>query len=968
MKRTIAILLFQFLISAFLISQNSFFQQKVDYNIYALLYPDNKTLDGDIEISYTNNSSVELNDLYIYLYANEFKSNTTKLAAELIEEEETGLYFAKDIELGGYNELNISTDNKPLDWEYANQDKTLVKIHLNSPIKPQNEFKFKIKYKLKIPKNINGFGYTKNSFLMTNWYPKVLVFDENGWNIKEKATENLLFSEFGDCDVSIRIPENFIVSSSGKLSSEKEKQFLNQNIINKQADSVVFSSEEQEYKTLEFTAKSITDFTWVASPKLLIKRANIKLNKEKDIELSIYYDSRLKQKRIDTIFKEAIKAVKFYSSELDFYPGNTLNIVISKAIDDYHIYSNIITFPKKHLHSNTKTRRMIGHLIAVQLIDNFLNSNKYKFPWISHGLSTFYHMDYLAHFGKSYNEKYVIDSKVTELSNLITYKSIPQTISDYNTKDEKRLLLNSKPAISFNYLKNYLEEDIFSQMMKKFVNKWKYKHINSNIIQNNFENYTKKDLNWFFDGLIATPTPFKYSIINVNESKSDYILRIKNESEYAIPLEVGGFKNDSLIYSQFVDGFKGEKEISLLKRDYDKIEIDPNQLYYKDRKLRTKFKLKNSFHLPNWLNFYKFTSNTNIVLPSIRYNYNDGYMVGLFLTSKASFDYKYKMAILYGFRSKSLVGDMDYRRVLKSPFNRNKMDIGINAIRYHRFYNPNKDFNLKYSRISPYVNINLGNDVFNYKSQLKYMFSYISDEEFTADGIKNYNRYINSLSYTTKFGNTITPISLRLGLEHQAYKYYNKEQYLMLNGSFNFGYMYKKDRFLNIRLYGATYLFNTNKMSTGTNPGTLSLIGYAENDYGYQHYFIDRAEQDGFWSRQLMMNTGGFKTAIGSSFSLGQSNNYVMSANIVFDLPFKFFIKPYLDLGIYGDLPFISEGYSNKFLYSSGLVFQIMKNNFEIYLPIVNSKEIEDIYREKSGGILKKVSFLINLSSIHFGF
>ncbi len=965
MKRTIAILLFQILISGFISAQDTDFQQKVDYDIYALLYPDNKTLDGDMEISYTNNSSVELNDLYLYLYANEFKSNTTKLAAELIEKEETGLYFAKDIELGGYNELNISIDNKPLDWEYANQDKTLVKVHLKSPIKANDKFKFKIKYKLKIPKNINGFGYAKNSFLMTNWYPKVLVYDENGWNIEEKATENLLFSEYGDYNVSIRIPENFIVSSSGKLTSEKEKQFLNQNIINKQTDSSVFSSLNQEYKTLEFTAKDITDFAWFTSPNLLIKRGIVKLDKDNDVQLSVYYDSRLKQKKIAGLFEEATKTIKFYYTQLGFYPTNDLDIVISKAIDDYHIHSNIITIPKKHYRSN-KALRITGHLIAAQVIDNSLNSNKYKFPWISHGLSSFYHMDYLTQFGKPF-EKHVMDYKKSELSNLINYKSCSQTLLDLKTGKEKRLFLSFKPALSYNYLKKYLGQDNFNQLIKSFVSKWKYKHINSNIIRNYFEKNTKKDLNWFFDGLIADPNPFRYSIVDVNESKSDYILRIKNEGKYAIPLEIGGFKNDSLVYSQFVEGFKGEKEISLSKEDYDKIEIDPNQLYYKNKKLKTRFKLKNSFHFPNWLSFYKKEKPTNFVLPSIRYNYNDGYMAGLFLTGSSYFSYEYKLAMLYGFRSKSLVGDIDYRRTLRLPYKGKTMDLGINARRYHRFYNPNKDFNLKYSRISPYVNINFGKSECK-NTKLQYMFSYISDEEFTADGVKNYNRYINNLSFTTKAGNTITPISLRIGLEHQIYKYYDKEQYLMFNATINSGYMYKKDRFLNIRLYGATYLFNTNRMSTGTNLGTLSLIGYAENDYGYQHYFIDRAEQDGFWSRQLMMNTGGFKTALGSSFRIGQSNSYVMSANIVIDLPFKFFIKPYLDLGIYGDLPFISEGYSNKFLYSSGLVFQIMKNSFEIYLPIVNSKEIEDIYREKSGGILKKVSFLINLNSIHLSF
>jgi hypothetical protein len=170
--------------------------------------------------------------------------------------------------------------------------------------------------------------------------------------------------------------------------------------------------------------------------------------------------------------------------------------------------------------------------------------------------------------------------------------------------------------------------------------------------------------------------------------------------------------------------------------------------------------------------------------------------------------------------------------------------------------------------------------------------------------------------------------------------------------------MYKKNRYINVRMYAATYLFNTHTNSTGTYAGTLNLIGHSSNDYGYDEFFFNRSAQDGFWSRQLKMDTGGFKTGIESSHGIGQSNKYVASLNIRFDMPIKVFIKPYIDIGIYGYLPTISDGYSNKFIYSGGFVFEILKDYFEFYLPIINSKEIKNTYDEIDGSFLKRISFI----------
>ncbi|MBK7096624.1 MAG: hypothetical protein IPH57_16750 [Saprospiraceae bacterium] len=239
----------------------------------------------------------------------------------------------------------------------------------------------------------------------------------------------------------------------------------------------------------------------------------------------------------------------------------------------------------------------------------------------------------------------------------------------------------------------------------------------------------------------------------------------------------------------------------------------------------------------------------------------------------------------------------------------------------------------------------------------------IKDQSVGSEGIEDYFRYINSLTFNYQWGNIILPFSINVQLEHQYYNYYEKRHYLMINSELNSWYMYKKDRYLKFRLYGATYLYNTHTKSTGTHPGTLSLIGYNINDYSYNDTrFFDRSAQDGFGIRQLITTTGGFKTGISNSYGIGQSNKYVAAMNLRMDLPFNIFIKPFFDIGIYGDLPTLAEGYSNKLIYSGG--FLIETPFIEIYLPLFNSSVVEDISNENKSPFWSKFSFSINLNFI----
>jgi len=951
MKKNIFILFLLIHITSFSFSQKTSFQQKVNYNISVGMDPIQKSLQGNSKITYFNNSPNDLNEIYIYLYINNYNSKNSELTTELLKEGNVNLYFSNNEEQGAYTHIDFLNRNTQLKWSYLDKNKTIVKIELNSPIKSGKSLTINIPFTIKIPKYINDIGYTKNQFIFYNWYPQVIFYDENGWNIKNNATESLLQSHFGNFNVKIKIPENYIIVASGNLITKSEELFIKNRISDSKNNNseLLITKYPLQYKTIEFEAENINSFSWITSNNFSILKDTITLSDKNNIDLYIYYFQNKTPKPITTDLLSNVKdAILSFTKTLGKYPYQKIAIVFTNDIIQSRtapmLFNLKVSKYKNEFSALSKEQLKckLGHLWT----KSYFSINNEKSPWVLIGLSS--NIDWITK--KNHIIKFLNQNTIKKPSNLNQSMYI-------DTKETKAALF--KTIISFNYLKNYLGKKLYNKTLNSLYEKYKFKSIKPSDIISHFENETSKELAWFFDGMIGTGQPMTYKIDSIVKLDHGYKVIVENIGKYKIPFDIGGKTKTKDIYSKPIEGFIGKKEIVLNNQNLKTIEIDPNNLYYKNKELNTKENIKFSFNLPKFS--FLGLNNDYLIAPFIGYNANDGLMAGLFLNNDYPSDYHFNFAPLYGFKSKGIVGAFNFSKSLLPNDKFKKIKLGIEGKSFHRLVNKERDFNLRYSRISLYSIAEWGKSNFNPNNSFKYKFSVIKDENYTRDGIKSFYRYMNNFDFEKKGGNIITPYSIKLSLEHQYYFNYSDRHYVSVASQISTSYMYKKHKSIHLRLYGSTYLFNTNTYSTGSMPGTLNLIGNGLNDDSYEEIFFNRTEQNDFWARQLTMNTGGFKNAYTSPYGIGQSNKYVASINLKFDLPMSSFIKPYFDFGVYGYLPTLSDGYSNKSIYSSGFIFEIIKDRFEIYLPLINSDEIESIYKEKDS-FWSRFSFLLDLN------
>ena len=116
-------------------SAQTYFQQEVNYTIHVKLDDVKNEITADESIEYINNSPNTLSFIYMHLWPNAYKDNTTALAKKLLEDGDTKLYFATDDELGYIDQIDFKINGIPAKWELLKDSIDICKLFLNEPLR-----------------------------------------------------------------------------------------------------------------------------------------------------------------------------------------------------------------------------------------------------------------------------------------------------------------------------------------------------------------------------------------------------------------------------------------------------------------------------------------------------------------------------------------------------------------------------------------------------------------------------------------------------------------------------------------------------------------------------------------------------------------------------------------------------------------------------------------------------------------
>jgi hypothetical protein len=430
------------------------------YNIEVKLDTENKKLLGKEIITFTNISEKSVDTLFLHLYPNAFQSDTTIFMKESLFPDR----IKKKEEYRGYMEINKIriTPGDDLTEEKI-IDETIMKLPLHRPLTPQETISLEIEFVVKLPQVLARMGYSGNTFVIGQWFPKMAVLEEGGvWNAHQYHADAEFFADFGTYDVSITLPLEYVVGATGYLEQER--------------------TNPDSTKTLVYHAEDVHDFAWVADPDYLTAKRSVN-----GIELIFLYKPEHNEKA-ERVMDAAEFALGYYSSVFGKYHYNRFmmadaSIGFGGGAMEYPMFITIS--PSKLFTQKIKLDEMIiFHEIAHQWWYGMVASNEFEEAWLDEGFAVFSER-------KALEEKYgkmgnlvnlwgikIGDKDLAKLGYLLDPQSDIPVKNSWEFQDflSYRANVYYKASLLLQTLENLLGEEKTMELMREYFQRYKFKH------------------------------------------------------------------------------------------------------------------------------------------------------------------------------------------------------------------------------------------------------------------------------------------------------------------------------------------------------------------------------------------------------------------------------------------------------------------------------------------------------------
>lgn len=651
----------------------AYWQQDVYYKITANLDVKLDIIDGTEELTYTNNSPDELPFVYFHLYSNAQAKGS--YLSDLYKNNNYKLKYGKYGNQGlGTNVDKVTLNGVELKTE---QDNTILKVYLPTPIRLNESITLKINFKTYFDqgtirnrmKLFNAWGY--KHFDVVHWYPRITVYDKKqGWNT-DQHMDHEFYGDYGTFDVAFTLPNNYIVDATGTLLNTPEvlpadlrekldvKNFKTKPWNEKPS---VIIEPNGSTKTWFFHATNVHDFALTADPTYRI--GETEWNGIKSIALVQEPHAAYWQNAAEY----AARIIEVNSKNFGMYAYP--KIIVADAQDgmEYPMLTLCGGFDPGY-------RSLFAHEVSHNWFFGMVGSNENYRAALDEGFTQFATSIVLETIeGK---EKIKSPSKSAYVNRFTETETI-RNGSVYNgylreaaKNIETNINLHSdmyhgairhgggygqvyyKTATMLYNLQYVLGDSLFTAAIQNYFNQWKFAHPYFEDFRNSVIQYTHVDLNWFFDSWIETTNTINYSVKSVKKEKdNNYKITFKrNGMQMPLDFSVVG-KNDS-IYNYHIPNnwFIKSTSATVLPRwiGWDKVKptytatvnipsgindviIDRSQRLADVNMLNNKMKFPVKYRFDSKIyNPSDWTQYELFARPDIWYNGYDGFKVGLHL-------------------------------------------------------------------------------------------------------------------------------------------------------------------------------------------------------------------------------------------------------------------------------------------------------------------------------------------------
>jgi hypothetical protein len=524
----------------------------VDYTIDVQLDPARKTLAGTQRLTWTNPSGDQVNDLWFHLYLNAFRNNRStfvkesggQLRGDRMEKDGWGWTDVTAMRLAdGTDVLRGATFERPDDGNV--DDYTVMRVPLPAPVGPGASITLDITWKAKLPKVFARTGYSRDYYLVGQWYPKIAVYEPagtrgrtaGGWNCHQFHANSEFYADFGRFTVTMTVPAHFVVGATGRRVAEAAGPNGTKRYTYEQADvhDFAWTADPRFVEHVErFSAtKDVTEAEYRKVAELVGRTVDEVRLTDVEIHLLLQPGREPQARR----YIDAAKAgLKYFGLWYGRYPYKTLTVV-DPALDAGGSggmeYPTFITggtsalFNWWPLDEVRAVEHVTVHEFGHQFWYGLVASNEFEEAWLDEGVNSY-------STGRVMDTAYGADVSMARLpflkigeEDVIRAQNTPLRIFDRVRSNAwsyspgmYSFYSYTKPELLLRTLERYLGAQTMARVMRTYHERWRFRHPSSDDFYAVASEVSGRDLSWYFKAVVEGTGVVDYEVLSASSERA----------------------------------------------------------------------------------------------------------------------------------------------------------------------------------------------------------------------------------------------------------------------------------------------------------------------------------------------------------------------------------------------------------------------------------------------------------------
>ena len=523
-----------------------YWENFADYKIKVTVDTSTHSIIGEQAINYKNNSPDTLKEIVFRLYQNLYR----KGEARDIPVDTSDLTDGVKIKELSINEKKIDVNSQHKEFRIIG---TLMILKLDEPMLPNDSLNIGCKWSFIMPlkTDIRMGMIDSTSYYVGYWYPQVSVYDDiDGWDMIQYTGRQEFYNNFGNFDIKITVPKNYVVWATGILQNPGDvftKEYIEKRKMAETSDSVIHIITENDLEnggittgnqnnTWHFKAENVTDFAFATSDHYLWDAGSVVVDDKTGRRTIVAAAYRKEALDFPFVVKMGIKSIEYYSKEIPGipfpYPKMTVVNGAHSGGMEYPMIVNNYSAP-----TLSRTLGVTAHEIAHTYFPFYMGIDETKYAWMDEGWATAFTTFVTFDTIKDYDSH----NWLTEIFDRSAGNELdmPMMIPSTLLKDGSYGIASYfRPAEAYLILRNMLGNKLFLKALQEYMNRWHGKHPIPYDFFYSFNDALKENLDWFWKPWFFEFGDPDLAIKSVNTEGNKIEIDIQKIGKIPVPVKI----------------------------------------------------------------------------------------------------------------------------------------------------------------------------------------------------------------------------------------------------------------------------------------------------------------------------------------------------------------------------------------------------------------------------------------------